>query len=400
MTDPTIPNDPIDCLVPHNITEPIKGSGQGPLAGKTLIIKDLYDTAGRKTGNGNPEFYNVTEPASQNAATVQNLLDAGADIVGIAICDEFFYSLTGANAHYGTPQNVRAPGRMPGGSSSGSAAAVAAELCDIALGSDTGGSVRIPASFCGLYGLRPTHGRVDLTGGRAMAPSYDTAGWFTNDANLFKTVGGVALDNQSVAGTIDRLLIAEDCFAQAEPAVTAALRAVVDAAADILPPAETVTVAPDGLASWSDAFRVIQASEVKLTNLPFVEEHDADLGPGIKERFAMVAAITDEETAAARAVRENVRAHMHALVPPGTIICLPTAPVIAPKTDTPPDGLEFFRTNTLALTCISGHSGLPQLTVPAADVDGCPIGLSFIGWAGGDEALLDLAVKLAPFCTR
>ncbi|NNE86403.1 MAG: amidase [Alphaproteobacteria bacterium] len=395
-----IPNDPIGCLVPHNITEPIKGSGQGPLAGKTLIIKDLYDIAGRKTGNGNPEFYKVSEPATRNAATVQNLLDAGADIVGIAICDEFFYSLTGANAHYGTPRNARAPGRMPGGSSSGSAAAVAAELCDIALGSDTGGSVRIPASFCGLYGLRPTHGRVDLTGGRAMAPSYDTAGWFTNDAELFKTVGGVALDSQSVTGAIDRLLIAEDCFAQADPAVAVALRAVVDAAADLLPPAETVTVAPDGLASWSDAFRVIQASEVKLTNLPFVEEHDADLGPGIKDRFAMVAAMTDEETAAAQAVRETVRAHMHALVPPGTIICLPTAPVIAPKTDTPPDGLEFFRTNTLALTCISGHSGLPQLTVPAAEVDGCPVGLSFIGWAGGDEALLDLAVKLAPFCTR
>jgi amidase len=400
MTDPAIPKDPVGCLVPHNITEPIRGSGSGPLAGKTFIIKDLYDTAGRKTGNGNPDFYAATEPAPQTAATVQKLLDAGADIVGIAICDEFFYSLTGANAHYGTPQNARAPGRLPGGSSSGSAAAMAAELCDFALGSDTGGSVRIPASFCGLYGLRPTHGRVDLTGGRAMAPSFDAAGWFTNDAALFKTVGAVALDDRSVAADIDRLLIAEDCFAQADPAVAQALRAVVDAAAKVLPPATAATVAPDGLESWSDAFRVIQASEVKITNLPWVQEHNADLGHGIKERFAMVAAITPEETAAAQQVRENVRAHMHEMVPPGTILCLPTAPVISPKTDTPPEGLEFFRTNTLALTCISGHSGLPQLTVPAATVEGCPIGLSFIGWAGGDEALLDLAVKLAPFCTR
>lgn len=216
MTDPTIPNDPVDCLVPHNITEPIRGSGSGPLAGKTLIIKDLYDVAGRKTGNGNPDFYAATEPATQTAGTVQKLLDAGADLVGIAICDEFFYSLTGANAHYGTPQNRRAPGRLPGGSSSGSAAAMAAELCDIALGSDTGGSVRIPASFCGLYGLRPTHGRVDLTGGRAMAPSYDTAGWFTNDAGLFRTVGPVVLDGQTVTADIDRLLIAEDGFARAD----------------------------------------------------------------------------------------------------------------------------------------------------------------------------------------
>ena len=400
MTDPTIPNDPIGCLVPHNITEPVRGSGSGPLAGKTLIIKDLYDIAGRKTGNGNPDFYAATEPATQTAATVQNLLDAGADIVGVAICDEFFYSLTGANAHYGTPQNVRAPGRLPGGSSSGSAAAAAAELCDIALGSDTGGSVRIPASFCGLYGLRPTHGRVDLTGGRAMAPSFDTAGWFTNDAELFKTVGSVALDGQTVPADIDRLLIAEDCFERADPAVADALRAVLDAAAGVLPPSSPVTVAPDGFDTWWDAFRVLQASEVKITNLPWVEEHNADLGPGIKERFAMVAAITPEETAAAQQVRETVRTHLHALVPPGTLLCLPTAPVIAPKTDTPPEGLEFFRANTMALTCISGHSGLPQLTVPAASVEGCPIGLSFIGWAGGDEALLDLAVQLAPFCVR
>jgi amidase len=400
MSEPTIPNDPVGCLVPHNISEPIRGSGSGPLAGKTLVIKDLYDTAGRKTGNGSPDFYAATEPANATAATVQKLLDAGADIVGIAICDEFFYSLTGANAHYGTPRNARAPGRLPGGSSSGSAAALAAELCDIALGSDTGGSVRIPASFCGLYGIRPTHGRVDLTGGRAMAPSFDTAGWFTNDAGLFKAVGPVVLDDQSVAASIDRLLIAEDGFAQADPAVAEALRAVVDAAADVLPPAEPVTVAPGGLASWSDAFRVIQASEVKTTNLPWVEEHNATLGPGIKERFEMVAAITPEETAAAQQVRQSARARLGELVPAGTILCLPTAPVIAPKVDTPPEGLEFFRTNTLALTCISGHSGLPQINLPAANVEGCPVGLSFIGWAGGDEALLDLAVTLSPFCVR
>ena len=391
MTDPVVPNDPVGCLVPHNITEPIRGSGSGPLAGKTLIIKDLYDVAGRKTGNGNPDFYAATEPASETASTVQNLLDAGADIVGIAICCEFFYSLTGANAHYGTPQNVRAPGRLPGGSSSGSAAAVAVEMCDIALGSDTGGSVRIPASFCGLYGLRPTHGRVDLTGGRAMAPSYDTAGWFTNDADLFRTVGPIVLDGQSVAADIERLLIAEDCFERADPAVAEALRSVVDAAAGVLPPAEPITVAPDGLETWSEAFRIIQASEVKVTNLPWVVEHNANLGPGIKDRFEMCATITAEETAAARQVREGVAQHMQALVPPGTILCLPTAPVISPKTDTPPDGLEFFRANTLALTCISGHSGLPQITLPAANVDGCPV---------GDEALLDLAIKLAPFCVR
>ncbi len=208
------------------------------------------------------------------------------------------------------------------------------------------------------------------------------------------------LDANIVAADIDRLLIAEDGFERADPAVAAALRAVLDAAAGILPKAEPITVAPGGLGPWGDAFRVIQASEVKISSLPWVREHKANLGPGIKERFEMVAAITPEETTAAQQVRETVRAHMRALVPPGTILALPTAPVISPKIDTPPEGLEFFRANTLALTCISGHSGLPQVTLPAANVEGCPIGLSFIGWAGGDEALLDLAVKLAPFCVR
>jgi len=400
MSTATIPADPVGCLVPHTIRAPIRGAAAGPLAGRTCVVKDLYDIAGRKTGNGNPEFYATTEPATATAPTVQKLLDAGADIVGIAICDEFFYSLTGANAHYGTPKNMRAPGRLPGGSSSGSAAAVAAELCDFALGSDTGGSVRIPASFCGLYGLRPTHGRVDLAGGRAMAPSYDTAGWFANDAALFRTIGPVVLDGRANAASISRLLVADDCFARAETAVAAALRTVLDHAAGVLPAPATTTVAPGGLDPWWDAFRVLQASEVKLTNLPWVETHDAKLGPGIKERFAMVAKITAAETAAAQQVREAVRTRMAELVPPGTVLCLPTAPVIAPKVDTPPEGLEFFRANTMALTCIAGHAGLPQVTVPAADVDGCPVGLSFIGWAGADEALLDLAVALAPFCTR
>src|SRR3546814_5268446 len=188
MTEIRMPDDTVGAFVPHTLSEPLRGSGTCPLAGLTFAVKDLYDIAGRKTGNGSPDFLAWTKPASATAPSVRKLLDAGADCVGVTICDEFFYSLTGANAHYGTPGNARAPGRMPGGSSSGSAAAVAAGLCDFALGSDTGGSVRVPAAFCGVYGIRPTHGRVDLAGGRAMAPSYDTGGWFADDAALFRAI--------------------------------------------------------------------------------------------------------------------------------------------------------------------------------------------------------------------
>ena len=401
MTDVKIPEDRVGAFVPHTITEPILGASEGPLAGKTFAVKDLYHIAGRKVSNGNPDYYDWVEPKTETSVAVQQLLDAGADIVGITVCDEFFYSLSGDNAHYGAPKNLRAPGRMPGGSSSGSAAAMAAEMCDFTLGSDTGGSVRVPASFCGLYGIRPSHGRVDLSNAHPMAPSFDTAGWFTNEAELFRDIGPVLLDDAGAPGAISRMLVLSDAFDRATPEVRAALEGVLAAAADVLPDGEpTVVAGDDTLDIWWDAFRVIQASEVKRTNVPWVEEHNANLGPGIRERFAMAAAITDEETTAANAVRDRVRERVLTLATNGTILCLPTAPVIAPPLDAGAEDLEFFRANTMALTCISGHTGLPQIAIPAAEVDGCPIGLSFIGWPGGDEALLDLAVALQPFCVR
>jgi len=401
MTDPVIPEDTVGAFVPHNIAEPIRGSGKGPLAGKTCVIKDQYHIAGRKVSNGSPDYYAWAQPASKTAPSVQKLLNAGADIVGITVCDEFFYSLTGANAHYGTPQNARAPGRMPGGSSSGSAAALAAEMCDFSLGSDTGGSVRIPGSFCGLYGIRPTHGRVDLSEAHAMAPSFDTAGWFANDAKLFRDIGRVLLDSTVSPGTPKRMLVLKDAFAHADPAVAGALEKVIDTAADALPRAQNIQIAGDDtLEIWWDAFRVLQGSEVAATNGPWVAEHNPDLGPGIRERFAMAAAITPAEIHAAQEVRHRVQTRVQSFAEPDTILCLPTAPVIAPKLDAAPDDLEFFRANTMALTCIAGHTGLPQITIPAAEVDGCPAGLSFIGWPDGDEALLDLAVAMQSFCVR
>src|SRR5438093_9304209 len=140
----------------------VKGTGAGPLANLVFGLKDIYDVAGHKTGFGSPDWLATHSPAARTAPSVQVLLDAGADLVGKTHNDELTYSLTGENAHYGTPINVNAPGRIPGGSSSGSAAAVAGGLVDFAVGSDTGGSVRAPASFCGIYGIRPTHGRVSL----------------------------------------------------------------------------------------------------------------------------------------------------------------------------------------------------------------------------------------------
>ncbi|HXY89755.1 MAG TPA: amidase [Xanthobacteraceae bacterium] len=385
-------------LVPHDLAAPIAGTASGPLAGLTAVVKDMYDIAGTRTGGGSPEWLAAQQPAKRHAAAVEKILAAGATITGKTICDEFFYSVTGVNAHYGAPTNIRAPGRVPGGSSSGSAAACGANACDFALGSDTGGSVRIPASFNGLYGLRPTHGRVDLAGAMAMAPSFDVGGWFANGPGVFRRVGAVLLQGAAVAAPVARLLVARDAFAEADAEVAALGREFLARAAPHLPSPAEETVAPAGLDAWREAFRVAQAKEVWETYGAFVARAKPKLGPGIKERMEFAASVTADEAADARKIAAAARAHVRALMPPGTILALPTAPAIAPLLSAPSAELEQFRIRTFRMTCIAGLAGLPQMNLPVGTVSGYPAGFSFIGWAGGDEVLLELACRLARFC--
>ncbi len=385
-------------FVPHDIAAPIEGASAGPLAGLTAAVKDMYDIADTTTGNGSPTWLETHQPATKNAAAVQRILDAGATIIGKTVCDEFFYSVTGANAHYGTPVNPRAPGRLPGGSSSGSASATASGACDFALGSDTGGSVRIPASFNGLYGLRPTHNRVDATGATAMAPSFDTPGWFTAGPGLLRTLGSLLLDKNSMPDRVQRVIVLEDAFAEADEAVAELLRSALEMMASDLPLIEHARIAPQGFDPWREAFRVVQAFETWQSFGAFVERHRPEPGPGIRERLEAASRVTAAEADAARAVVAEARAHVRRVVVPGTLLALPTAPCIAPLIDGSSADMDKFRTRVMRLTCTAGVAGLPQVNLPAGTLEGCPVGLSFIGWAGADEALLDLACALGRHC--
>jgi amidase len=385
-------------FVPHDLQAPIRGATTGPLGGLTVVVKDMYDIAGSRTGGGNPEWLAEQKPATRNAAVVEQILAAGAIITGKTICDEFFYSIAGVNAHYGTPRNLRAPGRLPGGSSSGSAAACGANACDFAIGSDTGGSVRIPASFNGLYGLRPTHGRIDFAGAMAMAPSFDVGGWFANAPGIFRRIGTVLLRGDRIATPVGRLLIAGDAFMQADTAVAELGREFLKHAVSVLPQATEMTVAPDGFDEWREAFRIVQAKEVWETFGAFIARARPKLGPGIRERVEFSAAVTVQQANAARKIAASARAHLRALVLPGTVMALPTSPSIAPSVNIGGEDAESFRVRVMRLTCMAGLAGLPQMTLPIGTVAGCPVGLSLIGWAGGDEVLLDLAVLLAQYC--
>ena len=386
------------CFVPHDLAAPLKGAASGPLAGLSAVVKDMYDIAGERTGCGSPEWLATHPPAARNCPPVQKILDAGATIIGKTVCDEYFYSVSGANAHYGTPVNIRAPGRLPGGSSAGSAAACGAGLCDFALGSDTGGSVRVPASFNGIYGLRPTHERIEHSGVADMAPSFDVPGWFAATPGVFRKVGAVLLDNRRVAAQINRVVVLEDAFAQAEEPVADLLRTLLEFMSDDLPGMAHGRIAPDGFDPWREAFRIVQAYETWQTFGPFVTKHRPNIGPGVKERMQFASTVTSAQADASREVVNKARDHIRQIVVPGTVLALPTAPSIAPKIEISGAELEEFRTRVMRLTCTSGISGLPQMNIPGGTINGCPIGLSFIGWAGGDEALLDLACELSRHC--
>ncbi|HEY9212636.1 MAG TPA: amidase family protein, partial [Ancylobacter sp.] len=209
-----MPDDTLNAFCrDNNVTRP--GAAQGPLHGLTFAAKDVFDVEGTRTGFGHPTWLATHPAATETATVISTLLEAGASLTGRTISDELCYSIAGENSHYGTPTNPRAPDRLPGGSSSGSAAAVAAELVDFALGTDCGGSVRVPASYCGLFGLRPTHGRIPLDGVSRFAPRFDTVGWFARDAAMLKRVSEVLLGGTLGVG-FDRMIVLDDAFARAD----------------------------------------------------------------------------------------------------------------------------------------------------------------------------------------
>jgi amidase len=388
--------DTLGAFVAHGAID-VQRRTDGPLAGTTFAIKDFYDVAGLPTGAGSPEWLATHPVPSENAPVVDLLLDAGARLVGKTMTDELAWSLNGENAHYGTPVNPAAPGRVPGGSSSGSAAAVAGGLVSFSIGSDTGGSVRLPASYCGILGMRPTHGRIPIGGAVPLAPSYDTVGWFARDASLLAKVGAVLLGADRMPAAAERpkrVLIAEDLFQAAGPAVSAALQDAVARADEVLGPAQPVSVAEGQLGAWRNAFRLIQSSEAWAAHGEWVTRVRPAFGPGVRERFAAAASLDPSEVAAARVLRETIRSRMQGLVDAGTILLAPTAPGIAPLRGTPEPALDAFRARVLELLCPAGHAGLPQISLPLGRIDGCPVGLSLIAARGEDERLLGLAQAL------
>ena len=383
--------DSLGAFCRHTHVE-LKGAASGPLAGLTFGLKDIFDVAGHKTGFGSPDWLRTHDAAKVHSVVAKQLLDAGAYLVGKTHTEEMAFSLTGENAHYGTPVNVRAPDRVPGGSSSGSAAAVAGGLVDFAIGSDTGGSVRGPASFCGLYGIRPTHARISLDGVCPLAPGFDTCGWFARDADLLARVGDVLLDGK--AATPGRVLIAQDAFALLLPDAAQAMQPVLERVAKALGTPQAVTVSDEGLNAWFDVFRILQFAEIWDTHREWVTREKPHFGPIIAHRFAAVAQSDPAEVARMILKREAIAAHLDKLLANNAIMLAPTVPDIAPLKNSPPDQTTAFRERAMGMLCISGLGRLPQVSLPLVNVNGLPLGISLVAARGNDKMLLEVARNL------
>jgi amidase len=374
---------------------PVVHAASGPLAGLTFAVKDLFDVAGYPTSGGQPFVLAMSGIKTTTAPTVQRLLDAGARFVGKTVTDELAFSMNGQNAHFGSPVNGAAPDRISGGSSSGSASAVSNQLCDFALGSDTGGSVRAPANHCALLGLRPTHARIPLEGVLDLAPSFDTCGWFTRDVPTFARVADVLLGvDASPLPERVRLLAPTDLWGLLAPEVVEAQRGPRDRVESVLGRAAAVDVVLDDFDSMYWSFRYLQGREAWLTDGALIDRFKPPLGPGVKDRFAWAREVSDAQVAEASAFRVRFRAHLAQLLGNDGVLLMPTMPDIAPLASADEAGLEDYRNRATRLLCSAGLAGFPQLSLPLGSRLGAPLGISLLGPAGSDRGLVRLAEQI------
>ncbi len=368
--------------------------GAGPLAGASFVVKENIAVAGQVSTNGHPQWAATHAAEHANAAVVDRLLGAGARLVGKAHMDEMAYSLMGANPHYGAPINPAAPERHPGGSSSGSAVAVAAGLVNFALGTDTAGSCRAPAAFCGVFGFRSSHGAIAMDGVVPLAPSLDVIGWFARDLARMSAVGDALLPADADTRGVSEAALLSDAFSGVETYYAEAAAPAVD------------LLKADG---WREArldedffktalahFRNLQAHEAWASHGDWITAQHPTFGKGVEERFAIASKVTAEQKRAALTFREQARPRIEALFGETGFLVMPTTPFRAPLLADSEEQLDAKRYQMMRLFMIASFFGLPQISLPLPAKE-APVGLSFVGRPGTDRQLIALAQR---FCAR
>ncbi|WP_439591260.1 AtzH-like domain-containing protein [Microbacterium sp.] len=389
----------LDTSVWRTVGSPLwQGAWEGALAGLTVAVKDLFAIKGYRIGAGNPTYLDGARAEATTAPAVADLLRAGTSLRGIARTDEFAYSIAGDNAHYGTPTNGALPGALPGGSSSGPATAVSTGQADIGLATDTAGSIRVPASYQGLWGLRTTHGLVPRQGMLPLAQSFDTIGWLTRDGATLERVADWCLSydgsetTEGVPAELPRrFAVPLEVLDAAQPETRAAFEAVAGRL-----DADSVSIGD--LDEWLAPFRTVQGAEAWRNNGAWVTAHPGALGAAVAERFRVASTITAEDEASARRSLEPLRARIRDLVEDAVLI-MPTVPGPAPLRTGSGPRVDEVRTATLRMTSPAAIGGLPALSAPLLTVPStsgpAPVGVCFVAREGADISLVRRARELA-----
>jgi amidase len=391
---------PVDCWVPDSAG--LQPTRPGPLDGLTLAVKDLIAIEGRTSSFGHPRWRATHAPSASTAPVVSRLLAAGASAAGLAKLDQLAYSLIG-NAGEGTPPlNSLYPGRFTGGSSSGPAAAVAAGLADVGLGTDTAGSIRVPAASCGLFGLRPTHGSVSSAGVLPLAPSFDVVGLLARSAGTLGRVLGLLSSSPDDARTPAAgrpVTVPADCL----DGISAAAAQAVYATARQIASAAGCGFAECRLAGFisqdaADLFARIQARQVWQAHGPWLSQNGEALAADVRSRVERAAALSAGPQAQADDDEREWRSYQRGLgqaLPQGSVIVLPVIPDLPPQRNASAAELSAFRAGALRYSAPASLAGRPELVIPVRHLaSGTQLGIGLIGEANDDKALLRIASRL------
>lgn len=363
------PYDPYQCFVRENHVS-VTHTNMGDLDGLVFAAKDVFEVKGSRYSNGHPDWLASQKISTKTATAIEKLLDSGADLVGKTICDELCFSISGENWHYGSPIHPLDPMRYAGGSSSGSAIAVASGLVDFSIGSDCLGSVRVPASYNGLYAMRPTLKRVDNTGEAPYCESMDVLGWMAKDVNTFKRVSKVLLGDDKRNFSFKKILVLDG----------------------FIPNQNSVTLDDR---DWVDTFRHVQGYEVYNNYKNWLKEYNPFINRGPKERLEWASTISKDIYEKAILRKIEIEHEIATLLSDDTVLVLPTASSVAVHRLANGEEITKIRNESSKLLCISPLSKTPQLTLPLHEKEGLPFGISFIGPVGSDLQLIDFAISIA-----
>jgi amidase len=380
MTDVDALAAALHCFVPDS--SPLPATADGPLAGVRAAVKDMIAVPGRTSSYGHPRWRATHAPAQVEAEALARLRAAGAAVVGFTKLDQLAYSLIGDVGEGEAPVNPRDPALFCGGSSSGSAAAVAGGVAELGVGTDTAGSIRVPAAACGLYSIRPTHGLVSTAGVLPLAPSLDVVGFLAREPALLDAALAAAT-TPPAGGALRRVLLPRDPSAYADADIAAAARAT---GLEV----EPVDVGALVNAEVADLFARVQGREIWREHGAWAAAELEHLAPDVQARLRRCEALSRDSAAAIRAdveARDAYRRDVVELLGADTVLALPVLPRRGPLRAWDADELGAFRAACFRLTAPSSLGGVPEVVVPAGG--GAAVG--FVGPPGADRALLRLA---------